>query len=244
MAMVYIPAGDFLMGSTGADVDAALAMCYSCGRDSFLDEQPQHTVYLDAFWIDRTEVTVVQYQKCVEAGVCAVWYPAWDDSGFTAPYQPITDVNWDEAKAYCEWVGARLPTEAEWEKAARGTEGWQYPWGNSVPDCDKVNSKECLGGSPASVGSYAAGASTYGVLDMAGNVREWVNDWYDSAYYAHSPDRNPQGPDSGKDRGLRGGSWGEDAASGVRSADRGWLGPPQLGNTIGFRCALPATPSP
>ena len=229
MAMVCVPAGEFLMGSTDADPDA---------ED---DEKPQHAVYLDAFWIDRTEVTNAQYRRCGVAGGCTE--PAfWSDSNYNAPDQPVVGVDWDQATAYCDWAGGRLPTEAEWEKAARGTDGRIYPWGESAPNCDKANYGNCVG-RPAAVGSYPAGASPYGALEMAGNVWEWVSDWYDDGYYASLADHNPQGPSSGTYRGLRGGSW-YDNSGGVRSAYRGGDSP-DFGNSLhGFRCSLAATSSP
>ena len=192
-AMVYVPAGEFLMGSTDEDPDAV---------DD--DERPQHTVYLDAFWIDRTEVTNAQYRQCVERGPCREpRYP--DDETSNAPDQPVQWVSWHDAQAYAEWVGGRLPAEAEWEKAARGTDGRIYPWGDSPPDYRKAVSLSD-GRHALPVGSCPAGASPYGALDMAGNLREWVTDWYDEDYYGISPMRNPQGPASGEKRVLRGGS--------------------------------------
>jgi formylglycine-generating enzyme required for sulfatase activity len=219
MVMVYVPAGQFTMGSNdGAD-----------------DEKPVHTVTLDAFWIDRTEVTNAQYQKCVAAGACSASSYA-DDSRYNGSQQPVVGVSWNDADAYCRWAGARLPTEAEWEKAARGTNGRIYPWGNERPDCNKAQYGGCAG-QTVPVGSKAARASPYGALDMAGNAWEWVNDWYDSGYYAISPTSNPQGPDSGDYRVLRGGSWnfGE---SDVRAANRYDVVPTYRGDGVGFRCVV------
>lgn len=206
--MVYVPAGEFLMGSTDEDIGAVLDECSDCERSWFSDEQPQHTVYLDAFWIDRTEVTNAQYRKCVEAEACKE-SGCWDESDVNAPDQPVVCVVWDDAQDYAAWVGGRLPTEAEWEKAARGTDGRLYPWGNSPPDCHKANYVGCAG-KALPVGSHPEGASPYGVLDMAGNVFEWVADLYDADYYSWTPFRNPQGPppSSCSFRVLRGGSFG------------------------------------
>jgi formylglycine-generating enzyme required for sulfatase activity len=231
MVMVYVPAGEFLMGSTDADSDA---------HD---EEKPQHTVYLDAFWIDRTEVTNAQYRHCVEAGACEE-PRCWEGSTFNAPDQPVTCVRWADAQAYAAWVGGRLPTEAEWEKAARGTDGRIYPWGDSAPDCSKANYYGCVG-RPVAAGSYLVGASFYGALDMAGNVSEWVGDWYDSGYYGHSPHSNPQGPNPGEYRLLRGGAWNH-FESDARCAFREHGYTPDFGlvNT-GFRVVIaPGSPPP
>jgi len=220
--MVYVPAGEFTMGSD----------------EGYSDEQPVHSVYLDAFYSDKTEVTNAQYRKCVEAGACEEpgWPGCWDDSDFNAPDQPVVCVTWYQAQDYCEWAGARLPTEAEWEKAARGTDGRTYPWGDEWHD-DYANwccEKEY--GYAAPVGSFPAGASPYGALDMMGNVWEWVADWYWKNYYSQSPGRNPPGPDSGEKRVLHGGSWGNDPSF-VRSANRYGNAPDYRNNFVGFRCA-------
>jgi len=234
--MVYVPAGEFTMGSDEGDSD----------------EKPVHTVYLDAFYIDKTEVTNAQYQKCVEAGACQApticdWgEPTYGDA--SKADHPVVCVSWDGAKAYCEWAGKRLPTEAEWEKAARGTDGRVYPWGNTF-DGSRLNfcDRNCESdwkdsdaddgyAQTALVGSYPQGASPYGALDMAGNVGEWVADWYDSGYYSQSPARNPPGPDSGESRVLRGGSW-SGAPLYVRCAIRFWINPDLRYSNLGFRCA-------
>ena len=203
--MVYVPAGEFLMGSTDDDIDAIMAQCSDCKREEYAEEQPQHAVSLDAFWIDRNEVTNVQYRTCVEAGAC-IEPRCWEEDDFNAPDQPVVCVVWADAQDYAAWVGGRLPTEAEWEKAARGTDGRIYPWGNSPPDCDRANYAGCAG-KPLPVGSHPDGASPYDVLEMAGNVQEWVADWYDADYYSRTPVWNPQGPESGAFRVLRGASF-------------------------------------
>lgn len=192
--MVTVPAGDFTMGSNDDD------------------SKPAHQVYLDAFSIDKYEVTNAQYKQCVDAGKCSP--PAKSESRtrnwyYGAPKYnnyPVIYVSWDDAKRYCEWAGKRLPTEAEWEKAARGTDGRIYPWGNSF-DARKLNSSEGRKGDTTAVGSYPDGASPYGMLDMAGNVSEWVADRYDENYYANSPRNNPPGPSSGLGHVQRGGDW-------------------------------------
>ena len=216
-----VPAGEFLMGATSADSSA----------DD--DEKPQHVVYLDAFWIMKTEVTNAQYAQCVAAGACAEpGNTRWQDHEYID--HPVVNVGWSQAQTYCVWAGGRLPTEAEWEKAARGADGRRYPWGDAVPDVQRANYGNPNGGTTP-VGSYPAGASPYGALDMAGNVWEWVADWYDAGYYARSPAVNPLGPDTGIGRVLRGGSW-DYAAGGLRCSSRRY-GPALRYSNIGFRCA-------
>jgi formylglycine-generating enzyme required for sulfatase activity len=216
-------------------------------------ELPQHSVFLDMYWIDRTEVTNAQYAICVaDSGACkppANNYSLTRDSYYGndqyAEY-PVVFVSWEQATAYCAWSGRRLPTEAEWEYAARGPEPRIYPWGNSfdgtlVNYCDvncqtawKDNSFDDGYGDTAPVGKYPNGASMYGVLDMAGNVYEWVSDWYGP----YSPDyqTNPTGPVSGLEKIIRGGSWGDDPAH-VRSSMRSPITIDNWLNFIGFRCA-------
>ncbi len=229
MVLMYVPAGEFRMGSSDAD------------RDAQSDEQPQHTVYLDAFWIDRTEVTNAMYAKCVAAGACE---PPWSRNSYTfhAYYgdprfdnYPAAWMNWPAAKAYCEWAGRRLPTEAEWEKAARGTDGRLYPWGNTAPNSQLLNFSANLGDT-TEVGSYPAGASPYGALDMAGNLWEWVADWYDNDYYARSSSTNPPGPEPQAYHSCRGGSW-NNTASYIRAAFRGNDDPGKCDGLTGIRCA-------
>ena len=236
MVMVYVPAGEFLMGSSDADGQA------------WDVEKPQHTVYLDGYWIDRTEVTNAQYRKCVEAGACRE-PGCWDEDNYNAPDQPVVCVSWDGAQAYAAWVGGRLPTEAEWEKAARGTDGRIYPWGDEFDGtrlnyCDRNCEKDLKDTSAddsyaltAPVGRYLSGASPYGVLDMAGNVWEWVADRYDAEYYARSPARNPQGPNSGGFRVIRGGAFLNEVRF-VRCAVRGWYFPFVRNGYIGFRLVV------
>jgi formylglycine-generating enzyme required for sulfatase activity len=229
ISIILIPEGPFNMGSdSGVD-----------------DEQPVHQVNLSAYYIDQYEVTNAAYKLCVDAGACQ---PPLDTSSFTrAGYYgnsqfdnyPVIYVDWNMSKTYCEWRGARLPTESEWEKAARGMDGRTYPWGETI-DCTYANyagdpKGACVGDTTA-VGSYASGQSPYGVYDMAGNVWEWVNDWYSETYYSSSPVSDPQGPGSGPFRVLRGGSW-YSSNYGVRSAVRGRFDPTSSGNDVGFRCA-------
>ena len=238
---VSVPAGEFLMGSTDAQIQAAVLQCVADGETDqdckawIQPEGPQHSVYLDAFWIDKTEVTNAQYKKCVSAGACP-GSPYSDDSEYNGDNQPVVGW-WEDAAAYCAWAGARLPTEAEWEKAARGTDGRIYPWGNDEPDCDRVNYWDCVGRT-TTVGTYPSGASPYGALDMAGNAWEWVNDWYAEGYYSGSPDRNPQGPELGQEHVLRGGSWFDESHY-VRAVYRHWIDTTGWGlyYYYGFRCA-------
>jgi formylglycine-generating enzyme required for sulfatase activity/CHAT domain-containing protein/Flp pilus assembly protein TadD len=190
---VYVPAGVFSMG-----LDAG-----------GFDEKPQHEVELDAFWIMQTEVTNEQYEKCVVAEVCSPpFHPEWGEDDFWAVYDrhPVIHVTWEQAATYAEWAGGRLPTEAEWEKAARGSDGRRYPWGNTTPTAQRLNYNDEVGDTQP-VGSYPDGASPYGALDMAGNVWEWVADWYAEDYYATSPRDNPTGPVDGERRVLRGGAY-------------------------------------
>jgi formylglycine-generating enzyme required for sulfatase activity len=245
--MIYVPEGEFLMGSKDADRKAAD------------DEKPAHTVYLDAFWIDRTEVTNARYIQFLNTlgdyrGTCGehdcVETVLEDkdshilhregryvvESGFED--HPVIEVTWYGAQAYCEWAGVRLPTEAEWEKAARGIDGRLYPWGNNAPDCDKAQYADCSG-MTVPVGSKPAGASPYGALDMAGNVWEWVADWYDPAYYDRSPALNPQGASSGERKVFRGGSWGY-LPDFIRTTDRARNRPAYAGFNVGFRCGASA----
>jgi formylglycine-generating enzyme required for sulfatase activity len=231
MVLVYVPAGEFTMGAD---------------NDNNADNAPQHQVVLDAFWIDQTEVTNALYAKCVDANQCDP--PARTSSYIRPTYfgepefadYPVIYVNWNMARTYCEWAGRRLPTEAEWEKAARGTDARAYPWGNASPK-DSLLNYNGNNGDTTMTGKYPEGASIYGALDMAGNVLEWVQDWYDETYYQDSPLSNPSGPEFGQLRVLRGGSWhvGDSVA---RSDFRYKVDPKNIGMIIGFRCALDANP--
>jgi formylglycine-generating enzyme required for sulfatase activity len=239
--MVYVPAGKFWMGSSDEDINAILAECSDCKREEYEHEQPQHEVYIDAFWIDRTEVTNAQYRRCVEDRACT---PPQSSKSYTRDSYygnpdfddyPVIWVNWHQANVCCRWAGKRLPTEAEWEKAARGTNKRTYPWGEGI-DCGRANFDGCMGDT-AAVGSYPSTVSPYGALDMAGSVWEWVADWYGgSSYYANSPGRNPQGPESGKRRVVRGGSW-YNYQWVVRAAYRDVHEPSSAHHNVGFRCA-------
>lgn len=214
-----------------------------------INELPLHDVYLDTYYIDKYEVTNARYQACVDAGGCTA--PQTVNSKTRLPYYgnptyadfPVINVAWHQANAFCAWEGKRLPTEAEWEKAARGgVDTRRYPWGNDAPTCTKANFDDNVSGTDYCVGdtdhvgARSSGASPYDVMNMAGNVWEWVNDWYSSSYYSVSPSSNPQGPATGFYRVLRGGSWGEGDYL-VRSALR-LNGIPDYGDFLfGFRCA-------
>jgi formylglycine-generating enzyme required for sulfatase activity len=243
---ILIPAGTFQMGCDSSNL--AESGC-NVDLDSWQTaELPLHTVYLDAYYIDKYEVTNARYKVCVDGGGCT---PPEDSSSRTrdsyygnAEFDnyPVINVTWHQATAFCAWAGKRLPTEAEWEKAARGSSDTRkYPWGNANATCSLANfyiggsTGHCVGDT-SEVGSYPAGASPYGVMDMAGNVWEWVNDWHDENYYSVSPGSNPPGPATGDHRVLRGGSWNNDDRN-VRSANRNWDYPDNWNlNIYGFRC--------
>jgi formylglycine-generating enzyme required for sulfatase activity len=220
--MVQVGEGPFTMGC-----DEAPGMCMEGGLDA-----PAHSVWISTFWIDRTEVTRGGYETCVAARACT------PPSGVASPRSddalPVTGVSWEQAKRYCTWRQLRLPTEAEWEKAARGTDGRRYPWGNDAPRCDLANFAPC-GGKLEPTGSLPGGASPYGALDLAGNAEEWVSDWMSSHYDVSSVQRDPSGPVAGQEHVVRGGSYIDDwwhLGATVRLWDSG------LGSTErGFRCA-------
>lgn len=219
--MVTVDAGAFTMGcNTAVDTE--------CGDD----ELPVRTVNLNAFQIDRTEVTQDAYASCVNAGACAPPSCAWDCAQTQAPAGCVTQ---DDANAFCIWAGKRLPTEAEWEKAARGTDGRKFPWGNEPADCSRANMSGCSGNFTP-VGSFPSGASPYGALDMAGNMVEMVADYYDASYYASGPTDNPKGPPSGSQYVGRGGGWKSDGYW-LRASVRDMYDPPDAGKSLGFRCA-------
>jgi len=229
MKLFYVPAGEFTMGSDNGDDN----------------EKPVHVVLMDAFWIDQTEITNDMYALCVKDGACdapgskeSLTRPTYYGEAEYNSY-PVIFVDWNRAKTYCQWAGRRLPTEAEWEKAARGTESFVYPWGNAMPDKYLLNYNDFIGDT-TEVGIYPNGASPYGALDMAGNVWEWVNDWFAPDYYQNSAVSNPLGPSTGRTHVLRGGSWNLNEAL-VRSTYRG-THPSEPNLAIGFRCAMDANP--
>jgi len=231
MTQVYVPAGAFTMGN---DQGAP-------------DQRPAHTVNLNGFWIDRTEVTNDMYGACVRANVCVApqqirsisrlnYFGSTSFTNF-----PVLFVSWTQAQTYCKWAGRRLPTEAEWEKAARGTDGRLYPWGNQTPDPQRLNFGPSGLGDTVAVGTHPTGASPYGALDMAGNAWEWVADWYDPGYYAVSPPDNPPGPaktgcPQGDCKVLRGGGW-DSSAQQVTTTARLFYGPNDTRDAFTIRCA-------
>ena len=267
MTMVFVPAGEFLMGSLESEPDA----------DEH--EKPQRTIYLDAFWIDQTEVTNAQFARFIAATgyrtdaqkvnlspVYKLETNEWEEmrgANWQQPRgpdssldglddHPVVQVSWNDAKAYCQWAQRRLPTEAEWEKAARGTDGRRYPWGNTPLESNLINSAdrsiEQKWASDrlddgyrftAPVGNYPDGASPYGALDMVGNVWEWVADIYDEDYYKEGPDENPQGATFGNYRIRRGGSW-RNTQRLVRTTHRLWHNDWSRSDQVGFRCVRSA----
>jgi formylglycine-generating enzyme required for sulfatase activity len=227
--MVLIPAGVFQMGCGTADT-----LCDD-------DESPLREVYLDEYYIDRYEVTNTKYAACVAEGDCAA--PQATSSATRSDYYdnpefanyPVINIDWSRASQYCAWEGKRLPTEAEWEKAARGSsDSRAFPWGDSEPN-DILSNFAGNVGDTSEVGSYPEGASPYGVMDMAGNVLEETNDWYAAGYYATAPDENPNGPSDGVFRSLRGGAWCS-AASDTRSSARSISCDLPWTSYVGFRC--------
>ncbi|MCP9463568.1 MAG: formylglycine-generating enzyme family protein [Nitrospira sp.] len=224
--MITIPAGPFIRGT----------------EEGGLDERPSRMIYLDEFSIDRYEVTNHQYQQFVVAtGHRKPSLPARYAKGggkMKGPNQPVVYVSWEDADAYCRWKGRRLPTEAEWEKAMRGTDGRLWPWGNKEL-ANGANWARVYDGHEVSapVGSFKMDRSPYGVMDGAGNVMEWVADWYQEMYYQDSPTNNPTGPEFGTYRVLRGGGYTTTGAD-VRITSRSKMVPDFRDETIGFRCAM------
>jgi formylglycine-generating enzyme required for sulfatase activity len=232
--MVFVPAGPFPMGRD----------------DGPEDERPARTVHVDAFSIDRTEVTNAQYKAlCDSTRHLYPNNPAWDIHYFVdKPDSPVINITWEQAKSYCEWAGKQLPTEAQWEKAARGAEGRIYPWGNEYiagranmaspaaagPDSSAPDGDAYYRAAP--VGSFPEGASPYGALDMAGNVWEWCADWFDHTYYPVAPAKNPTGPAEPKPwRSVRGGGFSSPPSDAVAS-NRSKHKPDGIIHHLGCRC--------
>jgi formylglycine-generating enzyme required for sulfatase activity len=229
--MLYIPPGEFAMGTTDEEVEALLRQYPDWKREWFDREKPQRRVSLDGYYIAKTPVTVAQYRAFCEATKRKMPdAPSW---GWKEDH-PIVNVTWNDAKAYADWAGVRLPTEAEWEKAARSTDGRTWPWGNEWDGGKCANSVGRARNGTAPMGSYPQGASPYGVLDMAGNVWEWCADRYGP--YDPKDIRNPTGPKEGQGRVLRGGSWDNFLPYLFRAAYRDWDFPNDRNVVIGFRC--------
>jgi formylglycine-generating enzyme required for sulfatase activity len=224
--MVLVPAGPFLMGSPPVEGDQ--------------DEMPQRGVFVGAFWIDLYEVTFAQYDgfmRATRAPKPVIPVLQDDPAKLMAPEQPAVAVSWTQANDYCAWLGKRLPTEAEWEKAARGERAVVWPWGQAFgPGLANAHGDEDGFAYTAPPGSFPKGRSPHGLYDMSGNVAEWVADWYGDTYYLGAPFESPMGPETGKHRVYRGGSW-NDTPSEVRTAKRFAAKPHQTSAVIGFRCA-------
>jgi formylglycine-generating enzyme required for sulfatase activity len=271
--MALVPAGEFTMGSAPDEIASLVRRNHKANSAIRQDEIPRHRVFLEAFYIDKYEVTNARFQQFVQTtgyrtqaereggGKIRTGEKTWvdvPDANWRAPRgqgssiagleaHPVVQVSWHDAKAYCTWAGKRLPTEAEWEKAARGTDGRLYPWGNQSDGtranfCDrncpfawKDDTVDDGYRSTAPVGSYEAGKSPYGAYDMAGNVWEWVADRYDAKYYQHSPARNPPGPSSGSQVVIRGGSWLYTAPD-FRATERAGVPADRRNENIGIRC--------
>lgn len=236
--MIVISAGSFPMGVPSGD------------RDGGRDEYPRHDVFVDAFAIDKFEVTNGRYLEFVKStGHRVPQNPRnptrnlWQGESITESLidRPAVNVDWFDAEAYCRWAGKRLPTEAEWEKAAKGTSDRRFPWGNVEPTAKHLNFNQRWIGEKTlmPVGSYEAGKSPYGIYDMAGNVWEWVNDWYDARYYEKSPSKNPTGPDTGTKKVIRGAGWQNETPT-VRIFTRVESDPTVRNESTGFRCASDA----
>ena len=268
MEMVYIPPGEFTLGTSGPQLDAWLKEHPADKREWFKDEQPQCRVSLPGYWIGRTDVTNAQYLRFVRP----TGHPAPDHwKGGQAPSGlkdfPVVNVSWDDASAYCAWAGDSLPTELQWEKAARGTDGRVFPWGNqwdrtrcrnfelimgrafASPDerdaaiLNWLHAHDPIREGPTAVGPYPAGASPYGCLDMAGNVWEWCADWYDGTAYGRYARGDLTPPKTREFKVLRGGSWNSSDPWGFRCAKRGISHPViRDNNATGFRCARDASP--
>jgi iron(II)-dependent oxidoreductase len=225
--MVYVPEGYFQMGQSSSEAE---------------EQKPMHFVYTSAYFIDKYEVSNTEYKKFLDAtGHIKPKY--WDDERFNQPDQPVVGVSWFDAMAYSRWKGRRLPTEAEWEKAARGNDGRLYPWGEKEAKGKKLYFVNVFGMEDryeftAPVNYYATGASPFGALNMSGNVWEWCLDWYDKDYYRISPELDPEGPEAKQMKVLRGGSWINDI-DGVQVTLRARNLPEAKNKIYGFRTVLP-----
>jgi formylglycine-generating enzyme required for sulfatase activity len=245
----WIPSGELVMGSSRADLVYAMVLCSlvspgPCGRAMFLDETPQRRVRTRAYSIGTTEVSNEEYETCLRAGACQPRTGHRPDERFDRPDYPVVDVTFEDARGYCRWRGGRLPTEAEWERAARGPARRRYPWGNlwngalanhgraELPHHDESDGYRYV----APVTAYPESRSPYGLLNVAGNVWEWVSDWYDESSYSTDTASNPTGPDMGQVRVVRGGSWSTPAYA-LRVTMRFGAVETDRSIDIGFRCA-------
>jgi iron(II)-dependent oxidoreductase len=227
--MVLIPASEFTMGRTRSTPDDSTKM----RPRVLLDDRPPHKVWLDSYYLDAHEVTNARYAKFIAATGRRPPYH-WSDGRFVKGEEnlPVFNVSWFDADAYCRWAGMRLPTEAEWERAARaGKEGMSYPWGDKI---EVGNARYNVETGPVAIGQFSA--NDFGLFDMVGNVSEWCADWFDREYYQSSPAWNPKGPETGLYKVVRGGAW-SDEASRVTVFFRNWVRPNQTTPNIGFRCA-------
>lgn len=252
---VRVRGGVFVMGSDDAEVANALALCQTeplgegCRVEAFEDELVPHHVRVSDFVIGRREVTVAEHRRCVEAGPCAAPPLAAGGKRFDVPDYPVTMVTWNDAVTYCTWAGGRLPTEAEWERAARGLSGRRFPWGNVYNPfllnggrfaSDSFDDRDGFA-ELAPVGSFPSGRTPDGIDDLAGNVEEWVSDYF--APYPEADIENPTGPDSGDEKVLRGGSFGH-AKAWQRGANRNHDLASARRYWRGFRCVWPVAASP
>ncbi len=218
--LVYVPPSEFIMGNGGFDA-------------------PVHNVALDGFWIYQTKVTNRMFAQCVAVGACSAPVEELGGPVYSNPEyanHPVVGVTWDQSQSYCSWSQGQLPTEAQWEKAARGAAGNAYPWGEDKPACDLLNLGYCSGRT-SEVDAFSTGVSPYGLYDMAGNIFEWVSDWYGEAYYNEASAANPTGPESGQYRSIRGSSFETDFDQ-AESAIRHYLNPSNHRRDTGFRCAV------
>lgn len=257
---ILIRAGTFTMGSDEAEIANAIALCQlepagaaeddTCREDRFVHEYAPHPVYLSDYWIDRTEVTVARYRQCVASGRCPEPPYASGAERFDRPEMPVVLVSWNDASAFCSFAGGRLPTEAEWERAAKGAKGRRYPWGQVYNPLLANHGRltwDPLDPSDgfleiAPVGSFPDGRTPDGIVDLAGNVDEWVLDYYADAHPRVSA-VNPRGPDSGTERVVKGGSY-RSARPWLRGASRSREPPGVRHPTRGFRCVRPHEPAP
>jgi iron(II)-dependent oxidoreductase len=236
--MVLIPQGAFEMGSQKSLRELNPVSIFQADRHMLGPEDPAHEVILDAYYFDLYEVTNADYKKYIETTGSKTMPRYWEDSNLNQPNQPVVGTTWKEARAFCQWKNKRLPTEAQWEKAARGKRPVKYPWGDEEPDKTRLNFNNHAG-KTTPVGSYPTGKSDYGVFDLSGNAAEWVKDWHFPEYYLFSPKENPPGPDKGQYKIIRGGNWKNNAED-VRLTYRNATVPKARSKTIGFRCAADA----